>query len=194
MTLMATASETTGCDVVRYFSLVESGLIAADDHVELLGGCIVASPPQSPYHSAMVHHVHALLQSKLPPGTLVRTQMPFLAGPKSVPEPDVAVLPGRNEDYLRRYPARTHLLVEIADGSLAQDRFTKSEIYARAGVPAYWIVNLKDRSVECFTQPDLAAARYTGTVLAKGTMRLPLPAFVEVDFFAFELFPAEDVA
>lgn len=182
----------TGYETTKYFEMVDSGLIVADDHVELLEGLIVASPPQSPYHSAILHHVQTLLQSKLPDGVLVRAQTPFLAGPKSVPEPDVAVIPGRNADYLRRYPSRTHLLVEIADSSLAQDRFTKTEIYARAGVPAYWIVNLKDRSVECFTAPDQISARYSGTLRATGSMRLPLPAFPDVEILAAEIFPAEE--
>jgi Uma2 family endonuclease len=192
MTLVTTAGDTTGCDTSRYFAMVESGLIAADEHVELLEGLIVSSPPQSPYHSAIVHHVQMLLQSRLPEGTLVRAQTPFRAGPKSVPEPDVAVIPGRNTDYLLQYPTSTHLLVEIADSSLAQDRFTKTAIYARAGVPAYWIVNLKERSVECFTEPDPIAGRYSGTTRATGRMRLPLPAFPVVEIFAAELFLPEE--
>jgi len=145
--------------------------------------------PPSPLHCAVVHHVQEVLRNALGPDTLVRTQMTFLAGPRSVPEPDVAVVPGRNSDYLRRHPARVHLVVEVADSSLAQDRLTKAAIYARAGVPAYWIVNLRDDCVECFTGPDQIGRCYTETMRARDHDLLPLPAFPDARIEAREFFP-----
>ena len=189
---MATAASSPGYDSKEYFTLFECGILAPDDRVELLEGLIVAMPPPSPYHNAAVHHVQSFLQAKLPPGTLVRAQMTFLAGPKSVPEPDIAIVPGRNADYLRRHPAKVHLLVEVAESSLPQDRLTKAEIYARAGVPAYWIVNLPERSVECFTEPDQIGGRFTEMLRATGSDRLNLPAFPEAVIVADDLFPRED--
>lgn len=180
-----------GYDMNGYFDLVECGILAPDERVELLEGQIVSMAPPSPLHNAIVHHVQEVLTRSLPAGTLVRTQMTFLAGPKSVPEPDVAVVPGRNSDYLRRHPSRVHLLVEVADSSLAQDRLTKSAIYARAGVPTFWIVNLRDCSVECFSEPDQIGRRYGRTMRAMGNDRLPLDAFPDVVIRAGELFPEE---
>lgn len=188
---MAIASPQQGYDASGYFALAECGILSPDDRVELLEGLIVAMPPPSPLHNAVVYHVQRVLEAKLPAGTLVRAQMTFLAGPKSVPEPDVAVVPGRNSDYLRRHPAKVHLLVEIADSSLPQDRLTKGEIYARAGVPAYWIVNLRERTVECFTDPDETRGRYRTMLRAKGTELLPLPSFEDTFVVASELFPVE---
>jgi len=178
-----------GYDTTSYFALVECGILAPDDRVELLEGLIVSMAPPSPLHNAVVHHVGQVLARKLGPDTLVRTQMTFLAGPKSVPEPDVAVVPGRNTDYLRRHPSKVHLLVEIADSSLAQDRLTKTAIYARCGVPDYWLVNLRDESVECFSEPDQIGRRYMRSERATGAMRLPLGAFPDVVIEAHELFP-----
>jgi Uma2 family endonuclease len=180
-----------GYDMNSYFALVECGIIAPDEKVELLEGLIVSMAPPSPLHNAIVHHVQELLRTRLPDGTLIRTQMTFLAGPKSVPEPDVAVVPGRNQDYLRRHPSKVHLLVEVADSSLAQDRLTKSSIYARAGVPVYWIVNLREQSVECFAEPDQIGRRYMKTIRALDSMRLLLPEFPDVVIEAAELFPVE---
>jgi len=189
MTQIADSNE--GYDVGSYFALVECGILAPDDKVELLEGQIVSMAPPSPMHNAVVYHVEHLLIRKLGPDALVRTQMTFLAGPKSVPEPDVAVVPGRNADYLRRHPSKVHLLVEVADSSLAQDRLTKSAIYARAGVPAFWIINLRDRSVECFSEPDQIGRRYMQKSRATGSDLLSLSAFPEVSIQADELFPEE---
>jgi Uma2 family endonuclease len=52
------------------------------------------------------------------------------------------------------------LLAEIGDSSLAQDRITKQGIYAAAGVPEYWIVNVRDDCVEILRRPDLRARGY----------------------------------
>lgn len=184
-----TTANTEGYDMNGYFALVECGILAPDERVELLEGQIVSMAPPTPLHNAIVHHVGQILARKLGADTLVRTQMTFVAGPKSVPEPDVAVVPGRNTDYLRRHPSRVHLLVEVADSSLAQDRLTKAAIYARAGVPTYWIVNLRDQSVECFSEPDQIGRRYMRVERVTGAMRLPLDAFPDVVIEAGELFP-----
>ena len=180
-----------GFDSQRYLGLVECGILSPDERVELLEGQIVSMAPPSPMHDAVVHHVRELLERRMPPGTLVRAQATFLAGPKSVPEPDVAVLPGRNVDYLKRHPSRAILLVEVADSSLAQDRLTKSAIYARAAVPDYWILNLRDESVECFAVPDRFASRYDTALRATGDDPLRCAAFPALRLCARELFPDE---
>jgi len=58
-------------------------------------------------------------------------------------------------DYLSRHPgpADTALAVEVADSSLGQDHTIKARIYAAAGVPLYWIINLVDDQIEVYTQP-----------------------------------------
>ena len=80
--------------------------------------------------------------------------MPLLCGLWSVPEPDVAVVPGVIEDCEQCHPNRALLVVEVSDSSVPQDRLTKSRIYSHAGVPEYWIVNLRDRALEVRTKPD----------------------------------------
>jgi len=85
---------------------------------------------------------------------VVRTQLTFLAGDYSVPEPDVAIVPGRYEDYDRVHPRTALLIVEVADTSLAQDRLTKAVIYAAAGIPEYWIVAIRGQRVEVHRDPD----------------------------------------
>ena len=76
--------------------------------------------------------------------------------PDSQPEPDFAVVRGNARTYFSRHPstADVGLLVEVADSSLLRDQRDKTRIYARAGIPCYWIVNLVDRRVEVFTQPS----------------------------------------
>jgi Uma2 family endonuclease len=80
-------------------------------------------------------------------------QLPFVVGDDSEPEPDIAVVRGNPRDYIFAHPSNAVLLVEISDSTLDYDRRRKGPVYARADVPAYWIVNLVDRVVEVYREP-----------------------------------------
>ena len=87
-------------------------------------------------------------------GWYVDTQEPIVTS-DSEPEPDVAIIRGRTEDYTESNPHATHvgLVVEVADATLLKDRRLKQRVYGRAGIPTYWVLNLVDRRVEVFTEP-----------------------------------------
>jgi Uma2 family endonuclease len=113
---------------VEYDRLVAEGFFD-DERVELLHGVLVTM-------SASFE---------------VRSHSPFAASDYSEPEPDVGVYPrGSVEDHRER----AFLLVEVADSSLSKDRRIKTGIYAAAGVPAYWIVDLQHERIEVLTEPD----------------------------------------
>jgi Uma2 family endonuclease len=163
--------------VKEYFDLVESGEIGPDDRVELLEGVIVALSPQSPRHAVAIHRVEEALRRVLQDRGLVWGQTPLRLGDRSVPEPDVMVIAGRIEDYETMHPTVARLVVEVAESSLQQDRLSKSRIYARNGVPEFWIVNLRDEIVEVRRQPQFDTACYQETFTARRGERLELVAF-----------------
>jgi Uma2 family endonuclease len=82
----------------------------------------------------------------------VRLQSPFAALATSEPEPDVAVVP--LGDYDTAHPNEAYLIIEVAESSLAQDRGTKQRIYAASSVPEYWIVNVRERCIEVYRDPQ----------------------------------------
>ena len=75
--------------------------------------------------------------------------------PDSQPEPDFAVVRGDETAYLARHPgaADTGLVIEVADTSLLRDQRDKARIYARGGIPVYWIINPVDRRIEVYSRP-----------------------------------------
>jgi Uma2 family endonuclease len=173
----------------RYMKLADEGLIDAEDHVELLEGIIVAMPPSAPPHAQGVRRVERVLRRALGPDALLSVQLPLLAGPRSMPEPDVAVLRGRLEDYETSHPASAYLAVEVSDTSLVQDRLTKSRIYAAAGVSHYWIVNLRDSVVEWFSDPDALARVYRSRGVASGEDELAVETPAAMRIRARDLLP-----
>ncbi len=93
----------------------------------------------------------------------------------SEPEPDVSVVRGRRRDYANRHPSpkEVALLVEVGDTSLERDRGWKKHIYAAAGIPCYWILNLIDGQVEVHTQPGEQADYAARQVYRRGD-RIPV--------------------
>jgi len=173
----------------QYFALADCGLIAPDDRTELLDGIIVAMSPPSPAHDAAVELVHHVLLKKLGIDAIIRVQMTFAAGTLSVPEPDIAIVPGDRRDYFSRHPSVANLIVEVAQSSLIQDRITKAAIYAAAGVSCYWIVNLRDRCIEVFREPDPGEGAYRMVSRHTGPETLTIDAYAGVVFTAEELLP-----
>jgi Uma2 family endonuclease len=62
------------------------------------------------------------------------------------------------------------LVIEVAESSLIKDR-RKSTIYARAGVPEYWLVDVESQRVEVRTQPEGGAYLRQETVAAGGEVQ-----------------------
>ena len=83
----------------------------------------------------------------------MRVQLPFDVSPASEPEPDFAIVTREALLTARRHPNRALLIVEVADSSLEYDRHEKARLYAQAGVPEYWIVNLPQRQLEVYRRP-----------------------------------------
>jgi Uma2 family endonuclease len=87
--------------------------------------------------------------------------MPVSLDDESEPEPDVVVVRGRPGDYRVSHPEHPLLVVEVAEPSLGFDREQTGSLFARAGIEDYWIVNLVDRVLEVYRDPEPdASARY----------------------------------
>lgn len=141
--------------VEQYQKMIEHGILEENNRIELLEGILVQKMTKKPAHWISAKLVSDALEELKVAGYFVHRQDPVDTS-DSVPEPDAALVHGAPRDYLLRNPtsADSCLVVEVAETSLAHDRGWKKRIYARAGVPVYWIVNLIDRQVEVFTLPS----------------------------------------
>lgn len=165
--------------------MVEVGIFDENEKAELLDGTLWVMIPQGVDHSDVVTGLTMLPARTCPQGLFVRTQCPLVAGEYGLPEPDVAVLSRQALDdgrAIRRHPkaADTLLLVGIVDAG-RWDATRKSPIYAAAGAPRYWIVDIPERHVDVFTYPRsdgswAGALRLTdGDVLALPWTDVTLP-------------------
>ena len=140
------------------------------------------SPQYTPHAVAVTLALQVLGEAFRKDTHTIRVQMPVALGSESEPEPDLVVAEGRARTFLAAHPRTAVLVVEVADTSLANDRSMKASLYASAGVPDYWIVNLVDQQVEVLRRPVSDASQpfgycYEETVtLAPGDTVSPLAA------------------
>jgi Uma2 family endonuclease len=165
----------------EYDRMIDLGLLV-DKRVELLDGEIIAMPPHNPPHASKIGRLTSLLFRLLGMTFTIRGQLPIVLDDWSEPEPDVALCRFDPDDYVHEHlKARdVFLVIEVSESTLAYDRGRKVAAYAGSGVPEYWIVNLVDRRIEVFNDPDPTNQRYRQERFAVPGDMLPLPGGVSL--------------
>jgi Uma2 family endonuclease len=170
MVVMST-NELRKLTVVEYERMIEAGVLASDDPIELLDGLLVrkdrAKAGDDPMtvgteHSWAVQNLLTVLAAVSGHGCHVRLQQPVVLPPDGEPEPDGAIALGTNDDYRSRKPVAADVpcVIEVADSSLERDRVTKLRIDAEGGIVQYVIINLVDSLVEVYERPIAGKGRY----------------------------------
>ena len=142
--------------VDEYHRMGEAGIFSEDDRVELLAGEIVEMSPIGPLHAGTVGFLNALFTSRLGGEVIVWVQNPLLLRTEdSEPQPDVVLLRPRPDFYRHAHPEPqdVYLIIEVADTSATADREVKFPIYARAGVPEAWLLNVSAERLEVHRHP-----------------------------------------
>ena len=155
--------------------MVDAGILGPDDKVELIEGEILVVSPENALHAAVIDGTLLVLQRVFGKGNYVRPAHPVALDDHSEPEPDLAVVPGSPNDYRSAHPATALLVVEVARTSRSFDRGRKQRLYARSGIPEYWVLDLVDDCL--FVHRDPAPEGYR-TVLReeRGATVTPLHA------------------
>ena len=138
----------------EYYRMADSGILRPDDRVELIDGEILTMAPQKSPHATAVRLAEDALRSAFGDGFDIRPQLPLALDETNEPEPDVAVVTGSPRDYTEDHPSTALLVVEVAETSLGFDRGAKKALYARFGIPEYWIVDLLGVLVEVHRSPQ----------------------------------------
>jgi Uma2 family endonuclease len=132
------------------------GILAPEDRVELMDGEIVVMTPIGPRHGACVARATRELVRAAGDAAIVLPQGSVRLDLYYEPQPDLALLRPRGDFYASRHagPPDILLIVEIADSSLDYDRDVKARVYAAAGIPEYWLADLRANVVWRYRSPD----------------------------------------
>jgi Uma2 family endonuclease len=139
----------------EYHSMIQAGLLD-NRQVELLTGEIVEMPPEGEAHAYFSSEAEEYLRELLKSKATVRSGKPITLHDNSEPEPDIAIVQKLGREYLAHHPYSENIfwLIEYSNSSLEKDLGIKTKIYATAGVQEYWVVNLKQRQLIVFRQPQ----------------------------------------
>ncbi len=167
--------------VEEYHRMLDAGILREDDRVELLEGEIVERAPIGSRHAACVDRLNFLFTRALGPSAIVRVQNPIRLGERSEPQPDVALLHARSDFYAEGHPGPRDilLLVEIAETTAEVDRQIKIPLYARAGIPEVWLVDLAGECVEVYRTPG--SQGYQQLQRVRRGQRLPSQAIPDLE-------------
>ncbi|MBE9038011.1 Uma2 family endonuclease [aff. Roholtiella sp. LEGE 12411] len=138
----------------EYHKLTELGFFHEDDHIELINGEIIEMVSKGTAHETCLRKLWKELPKLLGGRATLQSQAPITLPPNSEPEPDFAIVQNRFDDYLSAHPkpADVLLVMEVADSSLNYDQDVKIPLYAQAGISNYWIFNLFDNYLECYSE------------------------------------------
>lgn len=155
--------------VEDYFRMAETGILPPDARVELIEGEIIDMLPIGPFHSGALNQLVRDFSALASGRWLVSFQAPIHLGDSSLPEPDLMLLRPAADNYKSFHPKPedVYLVIEVSDSSLVFDRETKLPLYAKAGIEEAWILNVPQKQLEIYQQPN-ALGYESKTILTDG--------------------------
>lgn len=142
-------------NVDEYHRMAEVGILTEADKVELIQGEIIKMSPIGSKHAAIVDRINKLLNQHYSDNAIVRIQNPVRINDINEPEPDIAVLKYREDYYIEKHPKPQDILlvIEVSDTTLTYDKEIKLPLYATAGIPEFWLINIEKSEIEVHRFP-----------------------------------------
>ena len=181
-------------NVDDYYAMAEAGILSHDERVELVNGEIVEMSPIGKRHRSSVYALGHLLSLQLGDQAIVGVQNAVHLDNCREFQPDVTILRSSDDFYLSDPPGPRDvlLLIEVSDSSLSYDRDVKLSLYAGAGIPEFWIVNIPNGVVEVYTDPSDGEYR-TRRVYAADESVSPT-SFPDVSLPVSRIAPAQEIS
>jgi Uma2 family endonuclease len=145
-----------------YHRMAEVGIFRPDERLELIEGELIDMPPIGHFHAGLANDLNRHFAPRIDGRAVASIRNPIRLGLHSEPQPDFALLRIRGDSYKRSLPtaADVLLVVEISDTTVRYDRTVKLPLYARHGIPEYWLIDVPQRRVEVHFSPEPEQARY----------------------------------
>ena len=185
----------------EYHQLTEIGFFKEDDscarrrhHIQLINGELIEMVSKGRAHETCLRNLLRELPKMIGDRGTLQSQAPITIPPKSEPEPDFAIIKNRDDNYLSSHPQGTDILliIEVADSSIDYDQKVKIPLYAKAGIVDYWIFNLLDNCLECYSEPyqnKSGEFGYANRRIVLPNQAISLPCFPDLSLDLSKVFP-----
>jgi Uma2 family endonuclease len=160
----------------QFRTMLESNVLPDDARVELLDGYLVEQTDMKQAHANRIKRIYDRMNSLFAARAEVFAQSPIELPSDGRPLPDIALFKlGSVTDTHTPQPEDIHLIIEVAESSIHQDRNFKQMLYARDGIQEYWIVNLVNNQLEVYRNPE--GERYGNSFTVKAGQNATCLAF-----------------
>lgn len=143
-------------NVEEYYSMAAAGILTEKDRVELIHGEILEMSPIGSKHASVVMRMNDVLKELIGKAAIINIQNPIRINDLNEPEPDVTLLKHKDDYYADRHPEPkdVEIIMEVSDSTYDYDKEIKLPLYASAGLPEYWIININKREIEIYKKPS----------------------------------------
>lgn len=137
------------------YQMMKIGILPEESGWELIDGEIIHRMSIGSKHASVVRRLEKFLERNFGDFMMISSQNPIHIDEHNEPEPDIALLKPRDDFYAERHPEPQDVLLvaEVSDSTLEYDRETKKALYAEAGIKEFWLINLKQNTIETYTDP-----------------------------------------
>jgi Uma2 family endonuclease len=170
-----------------YESMISAGILDENDRVELISGEILTKMSIGPSHASTLNRLNRFFSRVAGDQLLVTVQNPIALDDFSEPEPDLALVRMRSDMYNDAHPTPpdVYLIIEVADTSVRFDRERKIPLYAAAGIPEAWLIDLVERCLIRYRTP--ANGAYTDVSRHASGDSLPIPGLPDAQLAIADL-------
>ena len=137
------------------YQMMKIGILPEESGWELIDGEIIQKMTVGSKHASVVRRIEKYLERNFGDFVMVSGQNPIHIDEHNEPEPDIALLKPRDDFYAEKHPEPQDVLlvIKVSDSTLEFDRETKKTIYAEAGIKEFWLINLKQETIETYSDP-----------------------------------------
>jgi len=141
--------------VEDFRKMMEAGILPEESGWEIIDGYLIDKMSIGSKHAGTVKRLNRILTNWAENNAIISIQDPIHIDEYNEPEPDIALLKPRDDFYGESHPMPQDvlLLIEVSNSTIEYDRKIKKTIYAEAEIPEFWLVNLQNNTVECYSQP-----------------------------------------
>lgn len=147
--------------VEEFHKMTEAGILPEESGWEIIDGYLINKMSIGSKHASVVKKLNRRLTLMCEDQAIISVQDPIYIDQYNQPEPDIALLRSREDFYEKSHPrpADVLLLIEVSNSTVETDREIKRMLYAEAGIEEFWLVNLKENTVECYSSPKNGSYR-----------------------------------
>lgn len=177
--------------VQQFDAMIENGVFNENDQIELLNGAIIEKMLKGTKHSAATDRIARVFYRQFGENVFIRNQNPVWLDKFSEPEPDIVLVIPRADEYENSHPIPKEILLilEVSDSILGFDRNIKGEAYSRAGINQYLVLNIQDKTIEDYREPNPDGFQ-SKQIYRKG-QEFNLVAFPQIKIQVNDFFPIE---